>query len=742
MTRLDRVLPLPPAGRMYYAGVATAALAAGVAALSRLSTATPHWLTFLLLAAAAAAAQVFIVRTGRSHGFHTAIVFVVAGALLLPPELVVLMAVIQHVPEWIKERYPWFIQTFNIANFGLGSLAAWAVARAIAPSAFHGNDARAALAGAAAGLVLVAVNHMLLATMLRLGRKVSFRQSGLFAFESIGSDIVLAGLGIALAMVWLTNVWLVPAIIAPLVLSHRSIRLLGRARDSEERFRTMFEAAPIGMIVRDLEGRLLSTNPAFERMVGYSNEELERLDPSAAEDAVAMKQLNDELVSGTRDGFEQEQRFIAKDGSELWGRVDVTLVHDAGQRPQFVLSMVQDVTQHKLLEDQLRQAQKMEAIGRLAGGVAHDFNNLLTAISGYSNLVLDRLSARDSDLIEDVREIDKAAQRAHSLTRQLLAFSRKQLLQPQILNINDVVGDMDAMLRRLIGEDIEIITVYGSGLARVQADPGQLQQVIINLVVNARDEMPSGGTLSIETANVLVSSDEASRRGGEMQAGSFVRATIRDTGRGMDSETKARLFEPFFTKKGVGKGTGLGLATVYGIVKQSGGFIDVESEPGEGASFTIYLPAVLATIETPPEKEPAPEPTPGGVESILLVEDEDMVRRYVATVLSDAGYRVLVAADGTKALRIADEEHVDLMLTDVVMPKISGPELAARLGLPVLYMSGYTGDLIEQHELLQPGMAYIQKPFTAGDLKRKVRAALDESRDAPRAASKTVALVG
>ena len=395
--------------------------------------------------------------------------------------------------------------------------------------------------------------------------------------------------------------------------------------------------------------------------------------------------------------------------------------------------MVQDITQHKVLEDQLRQAQKMEAIGRLAGGVAHDFNNLLTAISGYANLVLDQLRERDSDLVADVQEIDKASQRAHSLTRQLLAFSRKQLLQPQILNVNDVVGDMDTMLRRLIGEDIEIITAYGSGLARVQADPGQLQQVIINLVVNARDEMPGGGTLSIQTANTTISPDEAARRGSDVQPGSFVTLTIRDTGRGMDDETKARLFEPFFTKKGVGKGTGLGLATVYGIVKQSGGFIDVESEPGKGASFTIYLPAVAASVVVPEVKESAPEPTPGGVESILLVEDEDMVRRYVATVLKDAGYRVLIASDGHEALRIAEEEQVDLLLTDVVMPKISGPELAERLGLPVIYMSGYTGDLIEQHEMLRPGMAYIQKPFSAGDLKRKVRSALDEAREGSRA---------
>jgi PAS domain S-box-containing protein len=744
MSRLDRVLPLPRAGRIYYTLVAAAALAVGGAAVSRLGASTADWLTFLLLASAAAVAQVFIVRTGRSHGFHTAIIFIVAGALLLPPELVVLMVVVQHLPEWVKERYPWFIQTFNIANFALASLAAWAVANAIAPNSFHGNDGRAALAGLAAGLVLVAVNHTLLATMLRLGRGVSFVKSGLFGVESLVGDIVLAGLGIAFAMVLRTNIWLVPAIIAPLVLSQRSTRLLGMARDSEQRFRTMFEAAPIGMIVRDLDGRLLSTNPAFERMVGYSNAELEHLDPAAlipAEHIEETRELHNALLCGSREGYEQEQQFIAKDGSEVWGRVDVTLVRDAGQRPQFVLSMVQDVTQHKLLEDQLRQAQKMEAIGRLAGGVAHDFNNLLTAISGYANLVLDRLRERDSDLTEDVREIDKAAQRAHSLTRQLLAFSRKQLLQPQVLNVNDVVGDMDAMLRRLIGENIEIVTVYGSGLSRVEADPGQLQQVIINLVVNARDEMPGGGTLSIETANATISAADAALHDSDVQAGSFVTFTIRDTGRGMDEATKVRLFEPFFTKKAVGKGTGLGLATVYGIVKQSGGFINVESEPGKGAAFTIHLPAVLAQVETPVEEELVPEPAPGGVETILLCEDEDMVRRYVATVLGAAGYQVLVASDGHEALQIAGDRRIDLLLTDVVMPRISGPELAERLGLPVLYMSGYTGDLIEQHELLKPGMAYIQKPFSAGDLKRKVRATLDEG-DAPRATRPRIALVG
>jgi two-component system cell cycle sensor histidine kinase/response regulator CckA len=683
-----------------------------------------------VLAGAAATANVFTVRTGRNHGFHTAIVFVVAAALLLPPELLLPLALVQHVPEWVRQRYAWYIQSFNAANHALGAFAAWGAAYVLA-GRLHaiGAEPGYAAVGAAAALSFVVVNHVLLATMLRLGRGVSFAQSGLFKIESFTSDFVLAGLGVALAVLWRANPWLVAAVVAPLLLSHRSIRLLGRARDSEERLRTVFEAAPIGMIVRDLDGSILSTNPAFEQMLGYTQAELEELAFTtlvrAESDEEAARDLDRELLAGTRTGYEREQRFVAKDGREVWGRVEVTLVRDAGRRPQFVLAMVQDVTQHKQLEDQLRQAQKMEAIGRLAGGVAHDFNNLLTAISGYANLVLDRLHERDSDLVEDVREIDKAAQRAHSLTRQLLAFSRKQLLQPQVLSLNDVVGDMDTMLRRLIGENIEVMTVYGSGLGRVKADPGQLQQVIVNLVVNARDEMPDGGTLSIETANAVVTAAEAARRGGELQPGSFVTLTIRDTGRGMDADTKARLFEPFFTRKDVGKGTGLGLATVYGIVKQSDGFIDVESEPGKGAAFTIYLPAALGEIELRPVEETPAEPATRGAETILLVEDEKMVRRYVATVLENAGYRVLAANDGHDALAIAKEEHVDLLLTDVIMPRLGGRELAERLGLPVLYMSGYTDDMIEQSDMLKPGTAFIHKPFTAGDLKREVRAVLD-----------------
>jgi PAS domain S-box-containing protein len=714
--------------RIYYHLVLGTTLALGLLSLGQGITASAM-LRFVVLSAAAAAANIVTVRTGHSHGFHTATVFVVAAALLLPPELLLPLAIVQHVPEWAKERYPWYIQSFNTANHALSAFAAWAAADVLNNhlGSLHPSP-RYAVAGVAAALAFVLVNHVVLAVMLRLARGVSFAASGLFALESFTGDFILAGLGVAVAVVWQANAWLVLAVIAPLMLSQRSIRLLGRARDSEERFRTMFDSAPIGIAVRDLDGRVLSTNPAFERMIGYTEEELVGRDHTSLfppEDAAEARRLHDELVAGGN-GYEREERLAAKDGHEVWSRVAVTLVRDAGQRPQFVLKMAQDVTQHKLLEDQLQQAQKMEAIGRLAGGVAHDFNNLLTAISGFANLVLDRLHPADSEIADDVREIDKAAQRAHSLTRQLLAFSRKQLLQPQILSLNDVVGDMDTMLRRLIGENIEIVTSYGSGLSRVKADPGQLQQVIVNLVVNARDEMPDGGKLSIETKNVVVGSDEAPATGGERRAGSFVALTIRDTGRGMDAETKARLFEPFFTRKDVGKGTGLGLAMVYGIVKQSDGFIDVESEPGEGAAFTIFLPAALGQVEAQPSDAPQPEAVSGGTETILLVEDEAMVRRYVATVLQGAGYRVLLADDGNDAIALAQRERIDLLLTDVVMPKIGGPELAERLALPVVFMSGYSGDRIAHSDMLKPGTAFIQKPFTAGDLKRKIRSVLDE----------------
>ena len=375
-----------------------------------------------------------------------------------------------------------------------------------------------------------------------------------------------------------------------------------------------------------------------------------------------------------------------------------------------------NVTEARRVEVQLRQAQKMEAVGRLAGGIAHDFNNLLTAISGYSEFLIE--GQTDERQRRYAEEIKRAATRAAALTGQLLAFSRRQVLQPRVLDLNAVVGDMDMMLRRLIGEDVELVTMLDPALANVLADPTQIEQVIVNLAVNAREAMPHGGSVTIETANL------------ETDAGQFADLRLTDTGVGMSDEERRQLFDPFFTTKD--GGTGLGLATVYGIVEQSGGTIEVESAPGLGSSFRILLPAAeapAAEMQAPRNEAPA-----RGSETVLLVEDEAVVRHLVAEILTANGYSVVQAADGPSALELLRRhtERVDLLLTDVVMPGMSGPEVAnavsaMRPGTRVLYISGYTDSAIGHHGVLEPGMAFLQKPFSTADLTGKVRAVLDEA---------------
>jgi signal transduction histidine kinase/CheY-like chemotaxis protein len=381
-------------------------------------------------------------------------------------------------------------------------------------------------------------------------------------------------------------------------------------------------------------------------------------------------------------------------------------------------------------EEKLRQAQKMEGIGRLAGGVAHDFNNLLTIIGGYSDLVLVELDS-GHPLQLPLGEIKSAADRAASLTRQLLAFSRKQLLAPKLLNLNTIVGDMNRMLQRLIGEDIMLATHLEPCLAPVHADPGQIEQVIMNLAINARDAMPRGGKLTIETRNVRLQALDGIRPEGELKTGCYALLAITDTGIGMDDEVKAHIFEPFFTTKEVGKGTGLGLATVYGIVKQSGGAVTVYSERGYGTTFKIYLPRVLEDAERARGSAPGTEPQ-RGAETILLVEDEEKLRALAQRILRSSGYHVLEARDGQEALEVAHryENRIDLLLTDVVMPHLSGRRLAECL-LPVrpevksLYMSGYTDDAVIRHGILDAETAFIQKPFSPHALLTKVREVLD-----------------
>ena len=414
---------------------------------------------------------------------------------------------------------------------------------------------------------------------------------------------------------------------------------------------------------------------------------------------------------------ESAYRIVRPDGSERFVEERFDYVHDAEGKPVRAMGTVRDLTDYKRLEEQLRHSQKMEAIGRLAGGVAHDFNNLLTIINGYSQFALERLED-GHPVRRDVIEIHEAGERAAALTRQLLAFSRRQLLQPQVLDLNTIVNRLEKMLRRLIGEDVELTTDLDRNLRRVKVDAGQIEQVIMNLAVNARDAMPEGGRLAIETANVWLD------RLADLPPGFCVRLSISDTGAGISAETQAHIFEPFFTTKPKGKGTGLGLSTVYGIVKQSGGEIQVRSEPGRGAAFDIFLPAVDSAVVQESQAAPA---SAGGSETVLVVEDEDGVRSLTSKILQNAGYTVLEAANAEEAMvvcaRYAGTIHA--MVTDVVMPGLSGRELARQLealrpAMRVLYISGYTDDAIVQHGVLDPGLEFIQKPFTPKALAAKV----------------------
>jgi len=436
-----------------------------------------------------------------------------------------------------------------------------------------------------------------------------------------------------------------------------------------------------------------------------------------------------------REYDEVEATWKRKDGLLLTVQLSVRAVRNVASEVAYYETIVRDVTEQRRLQAQLMQAQKMEAVGRLAGGVAHDFNNLLTVIISYSDLLLEDLG-RDDPKREDVAAVRKAAEGAAALTHQLLAFSRQQVLQPKVLDVNATVASTEKLLRRLIGEDIQLVAKLGSGLGSVKADPGQIEQVIMNLAVNARDAMPAGGQLTIETANVEM--DEAYVRGHPLaQPGRYVMLAVSDTGTGMDEQTKAHIFEPFFTTKELGKGTGLGLATVYGIVKQSGGFIWLYSEPGHGTSFKIYMPRVDESAEraTPA----AAAPLPRGTETILVVEDAPAVRAVTRQVLERQGYTVLEAPNGGAALVLATKHHgpIHLLLTDVVMPGVNGRQLAEQLARPrpdmmVLFTSGYTDDSVVRHGVLESGIAYLQKPFTPDGVARKVREVLDSSRDSGR----------
>ncbi len=503
-------------------------------------------------------------------------------------------------------------------------------------------------------------------------------------------------------------------------------------RRSEARYRSLVESAVYGIYVSDTKENLVSVNPALVTMLGYQSAE-ELVGRNLARDICADSAEHSRLVQGLRaTGRLQGHEAIWKraEGGAIRVRLSGRLFTDEQTGAEQVEMIVEDITERRALEEQFRQAQKMEAVGQLAGGVAHDFNNLLTVITGYSEILLDEIP-EDNPGRRHAREIRGAADRATELTRQLLAFSRKQVLQTKVLDLNTVVGSMQGMLRRLIGEDIMLVTRPGANLGRVKADPMQIEQIILNLAVNARDAMPKGGTLMIETENVHLDASYARQHAGAAE-GDYVMLAVSDTGCGMDAETRSHIFEPFFTTKEKGKGTGLGLAMVYGTIKQSGGYIWVYSEPGQGSSFKIYLPLVKAEAESAPA-EPARIDENCGKETILLVEDEFSLRELVRTTLHSKGYVVLEASDGKDALNLCERYHgsIDLMLTDVVMPGMSGRELADRLkqlrpGLRVLYMSGYTDSVAVHRGVLDPKMSFIQKPFTLDALARQVRKTLDQ----------------
>ena len=503
-------------------------------------------------------------------------------------------------------------------------------------------------------------------------------------------------------------------------------------RRSEMNFRSLVTNAPYGICRCDSAGQLLDANPALLTMLGYSStsELVGKHLGALYSDTHRWFELADYLRSAAPfNGLIAEWK--RKDGITILVRVSGRAVCNDERKTAFEL-FAEDVTERRALEQQLQQSQKMEAIGRLAGGIAHDFNNLLMVISGYSEFLLDRLGP-DPALRGPAQEIAGASQRASSLTRQLLAFSRKQMLAPKILDLNGVVTENLKMLTRVIGEDIDLVMVPAPSLGAVRADAGQIDQVIMNLAVNARDAMPSGGKLTIETSNVSLD-EEYARFHAPLRPGDYVMLAISDTGLGMDSETQSHIFEPFFTTKGP-KGTGLGLSTVYGIVKQSGGYIWVNSEPGKGTSFKIYLPRIAERAE-PAQVVASNESafTEPGTETILLAEDEANLRYLARQFLEKQGYKVIEAADGAVAMQIAvaHEGVIHLLLTDVIMPGMNGRELAQRISeirpqTKVLYMSGYTENVIGHNGTLDAGVRLLQKPFTLRDLKSKVREVLDST---------------
>ncbi len=515
------------------------------------------------------------------------------------------------------------------------------------------------------------------------------------------------------------------------------IRSIGRwIGEREELFRLISENAADMIAVVDGKGRRIYNSPAYQKILGYTAEELkatspfDQIHPADRPKVIAAAAK----AQRTHDGQSIEYRIQHKDGS--WRVIESTAstaLNERGEVEKLII-VNRDVTERQHLQTRLLQAQKMEAVGRLSGGVAHDFNNLLGVIIGYAEILSEPLGERPA-LRGYVEQILKAGRQAATLTRQLLAFSRQQVLEPKVLHVSTIVLDTEKMLQRLIGEDIVIQTHLEQRVGRVCADEAQLQQAIINLAVNARDALPNGGCISIETGNHQMTELSVQQYAYPVRPGPYVRLSVKDNGVGMDAETQAKIFEPFFTTKEKGKGTGLGLAMVYGFVKQSGGYIDVASEGGVGTTFHIYLPLVQETVAAEAKPQVAPANSFEGSESILLVEDETSLRELARHFLQALGYKVLAAGNAASAMRISDSynEPIDLLITDVVMPGLNGRLLADRLrerrpAMGVLFMSGYTGQTVGAHGVLAEGSFFIAKPFMKDNLARKVREVIGATR--------------
>jgi len=503
--------------------------------------------------------------------------------------------------------------------------------------------------------------------------------------------------------------------------------------ESEERFRTIFDGSPVGMAVLGTDGSVVASNFACRQALGLSEEDLHNVEVfdelTHPEDRAADAAKFQEMIRGEIEYDRREKRYILRDGCRVFADLHLYLIRDKKGAPRYIIGIAVDITERKSLESQLRQAQRMETIGRLAGGVAHDFNNLLTVIKGYCDLLLEGKQASAS--LHQLQHIRKAAEQAASLTRQLLAFSRQQVMQPKVFSLNTLVWNTDSILRRLISEDVEMATITGKNIGAIKADPGQMEQVVLNLVINARDAMPNGGKLTLETANVELDESFAQTHLATLP-GSYVMLAVSDTGMGMDEETQAHIFEPFFTTKELGKGTGLGLSMVYGIVKQSGGYIWVHSEIGKGSTFKVYLPRVFEHEQEIASPFPAPTALLGK-ETILLVEDDPLVRDLALEILKARGYCVLVADRPDAAIQLCRQHtgKIHLVLTDVVMPGMNGSQMvveiaAMRPGISVLFMSGYTDTAIIRDANFGETTAFLQKPFSPTVLGRKVREMLDQ----------------